>query len=249
MRTILLAGLLLYSTTVQADNIDYLKCQNSTIVELSNKIPFFTLLGKTSEKINAAKKLIQLNRILTPEEKAAIKSFLVQNQRCEKIKSASKDGDTYPRWFSLELLEGGFINLAQFGRLQLEELTVYSLFQDWLLKGIDDLIIERDELKKELSRRTEELSRNTMLSCVVESGLEKAVGLEFLFQVNEINKTITSNRGGGAPITSVVIGETSIYFKQNEMQTTISRATGKFTTGNSSLFLVGTCKKIAQRAF
>ena len=248
MRTILLVGLLLYSITVRADNGDYTKCQHSTHVELSNKIPYLALLEATPEKINSAKKLIKLNRILKLEEKAAIKSFFVQNRECEKMFGISTDRDIYPRWFSLELLEGGFINLAQFGRLQLEELNVFSLYEDYWLKEANDLRIERDELKKELSRRTEELSRNTMLSCVVESGHDRAVGVESLIQVNETNKTITSNRGGAA-ITSVVIGEASIHFQQNNMQTIISRATGKFTTSTSSLTLVGTCKKIAQRAF
>ena len=248
MRTILLVGLLLYSIAVQADVGDYVKCHNSTQVELSKKIPFLILLGETSDKINSAKKIMKFNRGIKPEEKAAIKSFLIQNRRCEELLDVPIDRDTYPSWSSLELLEGGFIDLAQFGRLQLEELNVFSLFEDYL-KQANDLRKERDELRNELSRRREEVAGNTVLSCVVESGYHKAIGVEFLIQVNEANKTITSNRGGGVETTSVLIGETSIYFKQNEVQTTISRATGKFTNSGPSFILVGTCKKIAQRAF
>ena len=79
MRTILLVGLILYSIAVRADVGDYTKCQHSTHVELSNKIPFLALLEETPEKINSAKKLIKLNIIYLLKVYKYIRMFSIMS--------------------------------------------------------------------------------------------------------------------------------------------------------------------------
>ena len=137
---------------------------------------------------------------------------------------------------------GGLALLAE-GQITYSQ---YSMIAD--MKADEPALLARFKAEQEAQQQA-----TITLTCVIQNGqdlLASMNGVEFQYIVDIAHGTVTASRGPGPP-TGVQISANLISFAQGDMEVTISRATGRFTTqlkGNP-FGLSGVCDRVRAAKF
>lgn len=235
---LLIAFLITASNAWSADySMDSLtQCLKQADRDLGIRIPFFKTPEGARAKMAEAEAMLKIVRKPTSMERVALETYRYSTILCwGNFYSDNPQLDHTIVPDPIDRLSAGVITFAEYAKERIK-----------FLKENERLIAQYEREDQE-RRKQEERNRFITLSCTAESG--RAVGLEFQYQINEEARTIWASRGGAAP-SSISIGPTEITFKQEDVATTISRNTGRFSVIlDSSVFAAGTCQTITQRKF
>lgn len=240
MKKLIFFSLMMF-TQITLANDEFNECSKIADQNLIISIPFFPIFsGDFNERIINEEKLLIINRKATPQERSAIKEYLLQSELCLKklnlppeFQATSPTADTQD---IIELLRDGKVTFAE-----------YAVERIKTLKSIEIQVSKLELQKKQKQSKNNELDNIITLSCLLENPLNW-VGLEFQFQINETKKTIWANRGSETP-TGINIGALEIKFSQGNDRISISRNTGRFAILNRSTLITGICQTITQRKF
>jgi hypothetical protein len=179
----------------------------------------------------------------TSTELAALRALLPLAVDC-LLKAHSAEGlqrstallsiATHPGVGALALLSSGRITYADYA----------ALFQD--LQNERVLLNAKVEAQQAKVEPQQHEQSTLTLSCVVQTAPSReGIGAELQYTVDLVRQIVSTDRGPEPP-KNVRITPTEISFNQSDLYTTISRATGRFTTSSPKVGVIvsGTCEPV-----